>query len=244
MNDIYKKYISDVMKKIIADRKVKKACISELSGSVNAYIGENPDADYNELCAKFGSPQEIAEAFSAQYGDGNTHPAKKKIALRNAVIAVLCAVIIVAGGLSGYKINNSLTLENLQYREDEITVNSETPLSMLSSSLQIYISPDGHQSILDNLKVINATKNFSFTDKKSKTVCRGSLTCEFTNDDSFKNLTEPEITVNCTDNDYSASVKNIITGSKGVTVSLIIEYKGNKTEKTVEFGIDADGNLY
>lgn len=243
MNDNFKKYISEVKKHIIADRKVKKACISELSGSVSAYIGENPDADYNELCTKFGAPQEIAEAFSAQYGE-YARPAKKKLALRNAIIAALCAVIIAIGGFSGYKINNALTLGNLQYNENDITVNSQTPLSMLSSSLQIYTDADGKISILDGLKLINATKSFDFSDKKSNTICRGRLTCEFTNDDNFKNLKEPEINLTCTDNDYSARVKNIMSSARGITVSIIIEYKDNKTEKTVEFGMDSDGNLY
>lgn len=243
MNDNLKRYISDVKKHIVTDRKVKKACISELSGSVSAYIGEKPDADYSELCAKFGTPQEIAEAFSAQDCE-STRPARKKLALRNAIIAVLCAAIIAVGGFSGYKINNSVTLGSLNYIEDEITVNSETPLSLLSSSLQIYTDADGKLSILDGMKVKNATKNFSFSDKKSNIICRGSLTCEFTNDDNFKNLKEPEINLTCTNDDYSAQVKNIMSSARGVTVSIIIEYKGNKTEKTVEFGMDSDGNLY
>ena len=88
------------------DRRKKKILVARLRSDVACYRSENPDATFDDITRKFGTPQEMAE----QYYDGDTAEQLaqklnrgKKIALVVAAALVLLIVVLVCVVISQAK---------------------------------------------------------------------------------------------------------------------------------------------
>lgn len=56
-------YLREVRKKLIFAGKEKKRFLNDLRENVNLYLEEHPNAEKGDLLERFGSPQELLEAF-------------------------------------------------------------------------------------------------------------------------------------------------------------------------------------
>lgn len=54
------KYLHQVRGWLPCEEKMKNQIMAEVSTSVNQYLTENPDANYQDIVARFGTPQQIA----------------------------------------------------------------------------------------------------------------------------------------------------------------------------------------
>lgn len=91
-----RQYFRQIQKCIPGGAKGKKQILSNIQQSVENYLLENPDADFNTLQSHFGTPQQVAEAYIENMnadeimGKLNT----KKLVLRIAIGAVIVAILI------------------------------------------------------------------------------------------------------------------------------------------------------
>lgn len=58
-----KRYLREIRGALVCSPKIKRRIISEIKESVLAFLAEVPDADYNCITARFGTPQQIAATY-------------------------------------------------------------------------------------------------------------------------------------------------------------------------------------
>ena len=89
-----KQYCKSVRKELSCPRKIKSDLIARIMPDLEAYADENPNASFDDICAHFGTPKEVAESYLASLDEDELkkrlNKAKK---IRIAVIAV-CTVIL------------------------------------------------------------------------------------------------------------------------------------------------------
>ena len=92
MNKAAKRYLREVRSLLPVARKAKTEQTAGLRASLEAYISENPNADYVALCEVFGKPDEFAASCVE-----NTPTAEllRKLRFRQLVIRVVAAIAAV-----------------------------------------------------------------------------------------------------------------------------------------------------
>lgn len=94
LNKMLNAYYKEIEKNILCPKNKKTAFLKELKKEIGAFIESSPEADMTEIIAVFGSPEEIAQGFSA---DITGVEIKKRISLKRAVILFLLAVLLIWG---------------------------------------------------------------------------------------------------------------------------------------------------
>lgn len=93
--NLTKKYLKEIQKRIPLSYKQKRKLLTPLTNTINEYIEEHPQANYDELIQQFGTPSEIANGIidvSAQSISNSTHHQKKLVIF--LTIFIVCLVLI------------------------------------------------------------------------------------------------------------------------------------------------------
>lgn len=106
LNKELKRYYGEWSKALSYDRRKKKTMVAQLRSDVEYYLSEHPEATFDDITRKFGSPQEMIE----QYYDGEmaeqlarTLNRGKRIALIAAVAVTLLVIALVCALVSQLK---------------------------------------------------------------------------------------------------------------------------------------------
>ncbi|MBR3954536.1 MAG: hypothetical protein IKJ63_03570 [Clostridia bacterium] len=92
MNKFAKSYIRNVKKELYAPTEKSRLLLKQLRNEVAAYQQENPDADLQALCDRFGTPEEIASAYIV---DAEPQNIKKAINIRKMLVAAVVTIITI-----------------------------------------------------------------------------------------------------------------------------------------------------
>ncbi len=84
------KYISQVKKQLVCQRKVKKQIIAELKSEIVGFSEEKGEVDYSLICKQFGKPEELAKVY---FCDCDVEKLKRTMKIKNIVVT---AIVIVA----------------------------------------------------------------------------------------------------------------------------------------------------
>lgn len=93
MNKELKTYYRHIWGCLPGSGKIKKQIMDSLRQSVNAYLEENPGADFKEVKAHFGTPQQIAAAYVEEM---DTSEVMKKLRIRKTVVGIVCTAAALA----------------------------------------------------------------------------------------------------------------------------------------------------
>lgn len=96
MNKAANRYLHEVRSLLPVARKAKTEQTAGLRASLEAYISENPDADYSAIVDNFGTP----ENFAASCVENTpTEELLRKLRYRSLVlkiVAAVCAVVLIS----------------------------------------------------------------------------------------------------------------------------------------------------
>ena len=71
---------------------MKRKIIDEISSSVSRYLTENPGGNYDEIVAKFGTPEQIASSY---VNEMDSSELVHKLLIRKKIVRMVFAVAIV-----------------------------------------------------------------------------------------------------------------------------------------------------
>lgn len=93
--------------------KLKKQILAEIQASVEGYLEENPQADFDQVQARFGTPQTIAAAY-VEGLDADTLLQNLRVRRRfMAVIGCTCLTVLISWALYiGFATNELRNLPN------------------------------------------------------------------------------------------------------------------------------------
>ena len=89
-----KKYQKQIKKLLLVRTDASSAFLSELQNNISDFSQTENVTDISRVIQRFGSPEEIAKEFFAQT---DINSARKKLAVKNAVIAALLAALLIWG---------------------------------------------------------------------------------------------------------------------------------------------------
>ncbi len=76
--------------------KLKKQIMDNIQSQVNAYLEENPTADFASVRQHFGTPQQIASAYIDEM---TTAEILKRFKLKKTVITALCIIAAIVAAI-------------------------------------------------------------------------------------------------------------------------------------------------
>lgn len=104
MNRELNKYLRQVRRCLPCAAKQKQNILNEISGTISAWLEENPGADLDRICQRFGTPQQIATAYVDELGSTellrDLQVRKKIIKIVAAGVAVVIAVWVIVMGIA------------------------------------------------------------------------------------------------------------------------------------------------
>lgn len=83
-------YLRGVGDALPCGRKAKKQIVSQISDSMEDYLEENPDADFEMVQTHFGTPQEIAASY---INEQDPSVLVRKMRIKKKVIVIVAAVM-------------------------------------------------------------------------------------------------------------------------------------------------------
>lgn len=89
INNEVKIYVKNIKKRLLYNTKESKQYLKNLETNIMEYIDEFQVTDIASIKSHFGSEEEIANAYFEQYNESEI---KKKLKIRNMIIA--CAVVV------------------------------------------------------------------------------------------------------------------------------------------------------
>lgn len=95
-----KYYLRGVSNALPCGRKAKKQIVSRISDSIEDYLQENPDADFELVQSHFGTPQEIAASYINEQDLSvlvNKMRIKKKVVV--IVAGAMTAILLIWAGV-------------------------------------------------------------------------------------------------------------------------------------------------
>ncbi len=90
-NKLAKKYIRRVSLKMPIIGARKKQFLATLRDEVDEYLAENPQADYPQLEARFGTPEDISADFIVQMPSWEIN---RRFRIRNRIIAIFAVIAL------------------------------------------------------------------------------------------------------------------------------------------------------
>lgn len=91
-----RRFLREIRKSIPGGGKQKKQMIERVKASILEYLAEKPDAGYDDLCARFGAPEQIAASYLEEL---DVSDLKKQLTIREKIVCAVVAVVIVAVGI-------------------------------------------------------------------------------------------------------------------------------------------------
>lgn len=85
-----KRYIRSVSDTLSCSGKTKKRIVSQISDSVDDYLLQNPDADFEMIQMHFGTPQEIAVSY---VDEQDASVLLKKMSIKKKVLVIVAGVM-------------------------------------------------------------------------------------------------------------------------------------------------------
>lgn len=93
-------YIKNIKKQLLYGTKESKLFLKELKQNILDFADENKNADIADIRNRFGTEEEVATIFFEQYSKEDI---KKKLRIRNAVVACVVAVALIFTGCIIYE---------------------------------------------------------------------------------------------------------------------------------------------
>ena len=97
MNKAAKRYLDEVSSRMGCTEKNNNGCLEELSGLIEEYCSERPDASVEDLYREFGNPSDYTEAFFDGKNRSETLM-KERRKVRN--LFLICATVALAVAFS------------------------------------------------------------------------------------------------------------------------------------------------
>ncbi len=92
MNKDTKRYLRTVRGWLPCSGKLKRCIMTQITNRVQEYLAQNPKSTFDEICAHFGYPQEIAVAYIE-----NTDTAEilKSLRIRRRIVTIVITAVLV-----------------------------------------------------------------------------------------------------------------------------------------------------
>ena len=123
MNKVAERYLRAVRKALHCPGRQGKRLLRQLSEDIEEYCEEHPDATEEELCRRFGTPENVAVDFVEDLGGSIAVNIQRR---RNRIVtAVIVVLVLVAGAVTVRQIwiqqlfLNSYWVESITYEADE-----------------------------------------------------------------------------------------------------------------------------
>ena len=84
-------YLRSVSKALPCGRKAKKQLLSQISNSIEDYLQENPNADFEMVQSHFGTPQEIVASY---INEQDPSALVKKMRIKKKVLVIVSGVMV------------------------------------------------------------------------------------------------------------------------------------------------------
>ena len=125
MNKVAAHYLRAVRKALHCPGRQGKRLLRQLSEDLEEYCEEHPDATEEELCRRFGTPEDVAAAFAEDLGGSIAVNVQRR---RNRIVtAVIVVLVLVAGAVTARQIwIQQLFLDS--YWVESITYEADKPL--------------------------------------------------------------------------------------------------------------------
>lgn len=123
MNKPARAYLRAVRRALRCPGRQGKQLLRQLSEDIEEYCEEHPDATEEELCRRFGTPEDVAADFVEDLGGSIAVNIQRR---RNRIVtAVIVVLVLVAGAVTVRQIwiqqlfLNSYWVESITYISDE-----------------------------------------------------------------------------------------------------------------------------
>lgn len=125
MNKVAERYLRAVRKALHCPGRQGKRLLRQLSEDIEEYCEEHPDATEEELCRRFGTPEDVAADFAEDLGGSIAVNVQRR---RNRIVtAVIVVLVLVAGAVTARQIwIQQLFLDS--YWVESITYEADKPL--------------------------------------------------------------------------------------------------------------------
>lgn len=87
-----RKYHKEIRGLLPCSQKIKKEILSQIDQSVISFLQENPDADYSQIVARFGTPQSIAATYVENIG---TADILRSLRIRKRVVMIIITTVLI-----------------------------------------------------------------------------------------------------------------------------------------------------
>ncbi len=125
MNKPARAYLQAVRRALRCPGRQGKQLLRQLSEDIEEYCEEHPDATEEELCRRFGTPEDVAADFVEDLGGSIAVNVQRR---RNRIVtAVIVVLVLVAGAVTARQIwIQQLFLDS--YWVESITYEADKPL--------------------------------------------------------------------------------------------------------------------
>lgn len=125
MNKVAERYLRAVRKALHCPGRQGKRLLRQLSEDIEEYCEEHPDATEEELCRRFGTPEDVAADFVEDLGGSIAVNIQRR---RNRIVtAVIVVLVLVAGAVTVRQIWIQQLLLDMHWVES-ITYIADEPL--------------------------------------------------------------------------------------------------------------------
>lgn len=245
-----KKYLSLISHALPDSFSAKKQYLNEISSSVETYCTEHPMATFEELCRKFGTAEEIAEAIAAESGGETLIAHQKKRKTSRVVIAVTIVIVILLSLTAVFGFYEFILTNSGNYTE-EIIINQITDFDLTNEPAGVNGTLFVGDILVTEVQAVNATKRIEYRNKKEELLFRVSITSDFLKPysittESLKKIyeQEPKIQIETLNKDYSVQTKDVVKENNSIRLKLVVQ-KGSQTQgKEITFYADQKGDLH
>ena len=97
-----RRFLREIRKNIPGGGKQKKQIVEQVKASILEYVAEMPDATYDDLLARFGTPEQIAASYLEEMDISDI---RKQLAIRKKIMLIIslsaiCIVLLWIGVVS------------------------------------------------------------------------------------------------------------------------------------------------
>lgn len=90
MNNEIRRYCSEISGMLPCKGRTKRKLMAEIKGNITHYLDECPDADYDAIVSRFGTPQQIAASYVEEM---EPHEVLNGLNTRKRIVGILATGI-------------------------------------------------------------------------------------------------------------------------------------------------------
>lgn len=94
-----KQYCRQIRRKLACSRKTKRELLDRIIPDLEEFAELHPHATVDDLCERFGSPQEVAESYITTIPARELRKAMKKFRFVTVIILITCFIGLLFAGL-------------------------------------------------------------------------------------------------------------------------------------------------